>query len=108
MDQSQEHLRNAIVPVAPRIMNLSSHIVSKMQHWEEFMKEVTSAKVAQTPMITGDSNVSRRPTNVRHTLTSSQDNPQNPNMHGTPIRWAYYCIFRAANAPDLGGADLRS
>jgi hypothetical protein len=23
-------------------------------------------------------------------------------MHGTPIRWAYYCIFRAANAPDLG------
>ena len=23
-------------------------------------------------------------------------------MHGMPIRWAYYCIFRAANAPDLG------
>src|SRR5271166_6047853 len=23
-------------------------------------------------------------------------------MHGTAIRWAYYCIFRAANAPDLG------
>jgi site-specific recombinase XerD len=23
-------------------------------------------------------------------------------MHGTPIRWAYYSIFRAANAPDLG------
>src|SRR2546426_1863540 len=23
-------------------------------------------------------------------------------MHGTPIRWAYYCIFRTANAPDLG------
>lgn len=23
-------------------------------------------------------------------------------MHGTLIRWAYYCIFRAANAPDLG------
>ena len=58
MDQSQEHLRNAIVPVAPRIMNLSCHIVSKMQHSEEFMKEVTSAKVAQTPMITGYSNIS--------------------------------------------------
>src|SRR6266513_2222801 len=23
-------------------------------------------------------------------------------MHGMPIRGAYYCIFRAANAPDLG------
>lgn len=23
-------------------------------------------------------------------------------MLGMPIRWAYYCIFRAANAPDLG------
>jgi hypothetical protein len=71
MDQSQKHLRNAIDPVTPRIMNLSRHIVSKMQHSEEFMKEVTSAKVAQTPMITGDSNVSWRPTNLRHTLTTS-------------------------------------
>src|SRR6266581_3621163 len=26
-------------------------------------------------------------------------------MHGMPIRWAYYCIFRAANAPDLGISD---
>ena len=65
MDQSQEHLRNAIVPVAPRIMNLPGNIVSKMQHSEEFIKEVTPAKVAQTPMITGDSNVSWRPTNWR-------------------------------------------
>jgi hypothetical protein len=71
MDQSQEHLRNAIVLVAPWIMNMSCYIVSKMQHSEEFMKEVTSAKVAQTPMITGDSNVSRRPTNLRHILTNS-------------------------------------
>jgi hypothetical protein len=71
MDQSQEHLRNAIVPVAPRIMNMSCYIVSTMQHSEEFMKEVTTAKVAQTPMITGDSNVSWRPTNLRHTLTTS-------------------------------------
>src|SRR6266576_2306229 len=35
-------------------------------------------------------------------LTTSSDKPQNQNMHGMPIRWAYYCIFRAANAPDLG------
>jgi hypothetical protein len=35
------------------------------------MKEVTSAKVAKTPMITGDSNVSWRPTNLRYMLTIS-------------------------------------
>jgi hypothetical protein len=35
------------------------------------MKEATSAKVAQAPMITGDSNVSGRPTNLRHILTTS-------------------------------------
>ncbi len=66
------------------------------------MKEVTSAKMAQTPMITGDSNVSRRPTELQNILTKGYDNLQNLNMHGTPIRRAYYCIFRAANAPDLG------
>jgi hypothetical protein len=27
-------------------------------------------------------------------------------MLGMPIRWAYYCIFRAANAPDLGDTEL--
>jgi hypothetical protein len=42
-----------------------------MQHSEDFMKEVTSAKLAQTTMITGDSNVSWRPTNLRHMLTTS-------------------------------------
>ena len=28
-------------------------------------------------------------------------------MHEMPIRWAYYCIFRAANAPDLGNTELK-
>jgi hypothetical protein len=40
IDQSQEHLRNAVVPVAPGITDLLSQEVSDMQHSHEFVEEV--------------------------------------------------------------------
>jgi hypothetical protein len=40
-----------------------------MQHSHEFMEEVSSAKVAQTPMMTGDLNVSWRFSYLRRIKT---------------------------------------
>ena len=54
VDQSQYHLRDRITAIAANIDQLLSQEMPQLQHLEKFMEEISTAKMRQTSMITGD------------------------------------------------------
>jgi hypothetical protein len=56
-------LGQAVSVVAPGVGQVRGEEMAEAQHSKKFMKEVNTAVVRQTPMITGDSNIPRR---IRH------------------------------------------
>jgi hypothetical protein len=72
IDQSQDHLGDRIAVVTSGIDQLPGEEMSKLQHSQKFVEEIHSAKVRQTCMITGDSEISRRSPHSDTDFTKSE------------------------------------
>jgi hypothetical protein len=59
INQSQQHLRKLIVPVAARVLQMPRKETPQLQHSGEFVKKQNPAIMGQTRVIKGDSNVFR-------------------------------------------------
>src|SRR5258708_5043328 len=79
--KSKQHLGNGIATVAPRVGYLAAEETAHLQHLKKFVKEVGTTEVCQTPMIKGDSEVSRCSTHSVPYLTKGDVRVRLPKPH---------------------------
>jgi hypothetical protein len=105
-DQRQEHLRNAVVSVAPAITNLLGKEVSEVQHLKKFMEQVNPTEVRETRMNIGDSYVPWRSTHCKPHYTKSAARLTIPKQPSHQLQKGLSTRFNRQNAPDLGHKAL--
>jgi hypothetical protein len=57
--------------IAPGVAQVPCQEIAQLQQLKKFVKEVNATEVRQTPMIKGDSKISRRPAHPEPYLTKS-------------------------------------
>ncbi len=69
--QSEYHLGQTVAVIAPGVPQVPGQEIAQLQPLKKFVEEVDATEVRQTPMITGDSKISWRPTHSEPYLTKS-------------------------------------
>lgn len=78
--------------VAARIDHLVSEEVAHLQHSKKFVEEEGTAEVRQTPVITGDAQVSGRSAHSEPYLTKSEVRLRLPEVRSTPLETGLWAL----------------
>ena len=105
VSQRQQDLRERVVLVAARVIEVALEEAADLQHSKKFVKKESSSIMRQTPMLKGDSNISRGFAHGAKTLTESEGFGEAEKLSQNPANTASKWCWRPVFTPDTGMGD---